>query len=64
MKAQQIREIPTEELLRRLEEAQQEAFRLRVQRSTGKAQNPSRLREVRRDIARLKTVLAERGVRV
>lgn len=53
-----------EELQRRLDEALQEAFRLRVQIRAGKAQNPSRLREVRRDIARLKTVLAERGVRV
>ncbi len=64
MKAAQLRELSTEELLRRLEEMQEEAFRLRMQMSTGKAQNPSRLREVRKDIARLKTVLAERGVRV
>ncbi|MCS7172775.1 MAG: 50S ribosomal protein L29 [Armatimonadetes bacterium] len=64
MKAQQMRELSMEELQRRLDEALQEAFRLRVQIRAGKAQNPSRLREVRRDIARLKTVLAERGVRV
>ena len=64
MKAKELRELTTEELRRRLEEALEEAFRLRIQITAGKAQNPSRLREVRKDIARIKTVLAERGVRV
>ncbi len=63
-KARALREQSTEELRRRLEELAQEAFQLRVQIAAGKAQNPSRLREVRREMARVKTVLAERGVRV
>ncbi len=63
-KARALREQSTEELRRRLEELAQEAFQLRMQIAAGKAQNPSRLREVRREIARVKTVLAERGVRV
>ncbi len=64
VKAQALRELTVDELRRRLEELQQEAFQLRIQIAAGKAQNPSRLREVRRTIARVKTVLAERGVRV
>ncbi|GBD28082.1 50S ribosomal protein L29 [bacterium HR31] len=64
VKARALRELTPEELRRRLDELQQEAFQLRMQIAAGKAQNPSRLREVRRAIARLKTVLAERGIRV
>lgn len=63
-KAQAWREQSTEELRRRLDELEQEAFQLRMQIAAGKAQNPSRLREVRREIARVKTVLGQRGVRV
>ena len=63
-KARALRELTPEELRRRLDELQQEAFQLRMQIAAGKAQNPSGLREVRRAIARVKTVLAEHGVRV
>ncbi len=63
-KAQVLREQSTEELRRKLEELSQEMFQLRMQIAARKAQNPSRLREVRREIARVKTVLGERGVRV
>lgn len=64
VKARALRELTDPELRRRLEELQQEAFQLRMQIAAGKAQNPSRLREVRRAIARVKTVLGERGIRV
>jgi len=64
VKARALRELTDQELRRRLEELQQEAFQLRMQMAAGKAQNPSRLREVRRAIARVKTVLGERGIRV
>jgi large subunit ribosomal protein L29 len=64
VKARALRELTDQELRRRLEELQQEAFQLRMQIAAGKAQNPSRLREVRRAIARVKTVLGERGIRV
>lgn len=63
-KARAFRELTLDELRRKLDDLQQEGFQLRMQIAAGKAQNPSRLREVRRDIARVKTVLAERGVRV
>lgn len=61
MKASELREMSVEEIRRRLDQALQEQFNLRVQIAAGKAQSPSSLREVRRDIARLKVVLAERG---
>lgn len=64
VKARALRELTDDELRRRLDELQQEAFQLRMQIAAGKAQNPSRLREVRRAIARVKTVLGERGIRV
>lgn len=63
-KARAFRELTVDELRRKLSDLQQEGFQLRMQIAAGKAQNPSRLREVRREIARVKTVLAERGVRV
>ncbi|MER3456431.1 MAG: 50S ribosomal protein L29 [candidate division GAL15 bacterium] len=63
-KARALREMRDDELRRRLEELQQEAFQLRMQIAAGKAQNPSRLREVRRAIARVKTILGERGIRL
>ncbi|MBM3450083.1 MAG: 50S ribosomal protein L29 [Armatimonadetes bacterium] len=50
-----------DELRRRLDDAEQEAFNLRVQIAAGKAQSPSRLREVRKDIARVKTELTRKG---
>jgi large subunit ribosomal protein L29 len=64
VKAAELREMSVEELQRRLNEALHEQFNLRVQIAAGKAQSPSRLREVRRDIARLKVVLAEQGERL
>jgi len=63
-KARALREMRDDELRRRLEELQQEAFQLRMQIAAGKAQNHSRLREVRRAIARVKTILGERGIRL
>lgn len=55
MKAAQIRELTDDELVRSLEENRREAFNLRMQQQTGQLENTSRIREVRRDIARLET---------
>jgi large subunit ribosomal protein L29 len=49
-----------EELRGRIEEAHQELFGLRFQRATGNLTNPLRFRHVRRDVARIQTVLRER----
>ncbi|GEA14389.1 MAG: large subunit ribosomal protein [Moorella sp. (in: firmicutes)] len=63
MKAKEIRELTTEELLQKVGELKQELFNLRFQLATGQIDNPMRLREVRRSIARAKTILRERELK-
>ena len=60
MKAREIRAIATEEIRRRLGEAQEELFNLRFQWSSGQMKDNNRLTQVKRDVARLKTILRER----
>lgn len=55
MKAAQIREFTDEELTRALDDARHEALNLQLQKQTGQLENTARIRQVRRDIARLKT---------
>lgn len=62
MKPSAIREMGTEELEHRQAELQEQLFRLRVQHSLGQLDNSSKLRETRRDIARVKTILKEKQV--
>jgi len=59
MKAQEIRELTEKERLEKMGDLNQEYFNLRFQLATGKIENPSRLKFIRRDIARIKTVLGE-----
>jgi len=60
MKASQWRELSREDLLARLAETQRELFNLRVRRSAGQLEQPLRLRTLRREIARIQTILNER----
>jgi large subunit ribosomal protein L29 len=60
MKASEIRELSDDELARQLAETQQEMFNLRMQKSFGQMENPAQLRIVRRDLARMKTVIREK----
>ena len=60
MKAEDIREWEDTEIQARLAELKQELFRLRFQTATMQLENPRLLRSVKRDIARLKTILRER----
>jgi large subunit ribosomal protein L29 len=60
MKISEIRESTLPELARRLDEARQEQFNLRFQQSTRQLKNHRRLSEVRRDIARIMTMMNER----
>jgi large subunit ribosomal protein L29 len=55
-----LRELTDEELDARIEENQRELFRLRFRSATQELENPMLLRQLRRDIARMKTVLRER----
>jgi large subunit ribosomal protein L29 len=60
--AAELREMDEQELLDNLASAQQELFNLRFQHVTGQLDNYSRLRAVRKDIARLHTILREREI--
>jgi large subunit ribosomal protein L29 len=61
-RAQELRDTDDRELLTRLAEAKQELFNLRFQNVTGRLDNTSRLGEVRKDIARINTLLREREI--
>jgi large subunit ribosomal protein L29 len=60
MKADEIREWDVAEITARLKELREEQFKLRFQSSMMQLENPGTLRKVRRDIARLQTILRER----
>ena len=60
MRASEIRELSPTDITARIAELEEERFRLRFRSATETLENPLRLREIRRDIARLKTVLRER----
>ncbi|GAV23830.1 50S ribosomal protein L29 [Carboxydothermus pertinax] len=60
MKAKELRELTDAELNEKLANLKDELFKLRFQLSTGQLDNPARIREVRRDIARVNTILRER----
>ena len=60
MKARELRELSREELLTELVTQREALFRLRVRGTTGEAAAPSEFTRIRRDIARLLTVLRER----
>lgn len=61
-KAAVLREYNDAELIQRLAEAKEEHFNLRFQNATGELDNSARLGDVRRDIARLNTLLREREI--
>ena len=58
--AAELRELSDEELVQRVREAKEELFNLRFQNATGQLDNNKRLQTVRRDIARIYTVMRER----
>ena len=64
MKATDVRARTDDELAEQLDTLGRESFNLRFQRANGQLENTSRVRQVRRDIARIKTVLGQRHRRV
>jgi large subunit ribosomal protein L29 len=60
MKASELRENTVEELLTREQELAEQLFALRLQTVTGQLERPSRVRDVKRDLARVLTVLREK----
>ena len=61
MKANELREKTPQELNASLDELHKEQFNLRMQKGTGQLSRPSRIKEVRKDIARIKTILNEQN---
>ena len=63
MKASKLRELTDEELSKRANDFKEELFNLRFQLATGQLDNPMRIREVKKNIARIKTIQREREIK-
>lgn len=62
MKAADVKQKSNDELAEQLIDLRKESFNLRFQRASGQLENTGRVRQVRRDIARIKTVINERSM--
>ncbi len=62
MKARELKELTAEELLKKEKDLKEEIFNLRFQHSTGQLDNTARLRQVKKEIARLETVLRQKAL--
>ena len=60
MKIKELRELTVEELSARRTELKQETISLRIQQQSGQLENPSRLKQIRREVARIETLITER----
>lgn len=60
VKNKEIRELTTEELLAKIEEYKEELFNLRFSAATGNLEKPARIKELRKLVARMKTIIRER----
>ncbi|HOV90455.1 MAG TPA: 50S ribosomal protein L29 [Syntrophorhabdaceae bacterium] len=60
MKVKEIRELTIEELLKKKKDIKEEIFNLRFQHSTGQLENTARMRLLKRDIARIETLLRQK----
>lgn len=60
MKAKEIRDLTSEELAIKLNDLKDELFKLRFRLATGQLENPMSIRDVRRTMARVKTIIKER----
>lgn len=63
MKISELRELTNEEIAKKLEDNQEELFNLRFQKSMNRLENGNKLKDVKKDIARMKTLLTERELR-
>ena len=64
MRAAEIRRLSPEELTQRLDDSADDLFRLRFQLISGQLQNHRRIRQIRREIARIKTIIRERELQI
>ena len=63
MKVKEIRELSTKEIQEKIVSAKEELFNLRFQQATGTIEKPSRIRDLRHEVARMKTILRERELK-
>lgn len=60
MKIEEVRKLSTEEITKKIKEYKEELFNLRFSQATGNLEKPSRIRELRKEVARMKTIIRER----
>ena len=60
MKTNELRKLTTEDLNKKIAECKEELFNLRMQKATGMLEKPSRIHELRKEVARINTILNER----
>ena len=60
MKTNELRKLTTEELTKKVHTNKEELFNLRMQKATGNLEKPSRIHELRKEVARINTILNER----
>ena len=63
MNNKEIRDLTNEEIVEKIEEYKEELFNLRFSQATGNLEKPSRIRELRKLVARMKTILRERELK-
>ncbi|MEE0767412.1 MAG: 50S ribosomal protein L29 [Oscillospiraceae bacterium] len=63
MKASELKNLSTQELAAKEKELKEELFNLRFQLATGQLTNPQRMRECKKDVARVKTLIRERELK-
>ena len=59
-KMEEFRKLSTEDLMKKIKENKEELFSLRFQQATGNLEKPVRLRELRKEVAKMKTIIRER----
>lgn len=63
MEAKQLRDMSSEDLTRKLQELREEIGHLKLKRVTSRLENPMKLRQTKRDLARVETILKEKALR-
>jgi large subunit ribosomal protein L29 len=61
MKAEELRDLTADDLREREHDLEEQLFRMRLQKAMGQLEAPLKLRSMRRDLARVKTVLRQKG---
>ena len=64
MKAQEIKKLSVEELTKKMDELKKDLFMLRMQHATNQLDNPMQIANVKKDIARIKTIIREKETNV